>query len=268
MTPPPYALLERHTRDVAKAGEILLNAVGRIAFDCTALDPAAFEEFTLALKANCYLQDFGKANSHFHEMLYNSGFIQLIRHEALSGLLFTREPLRKWFAQLPVRETLQLAALWGAMGHHRKFHRDSRPESQMPAANVFVSHDDFKSMLKSMKEDLGFECDPPPFKHDFIVTESEDGQYKIAADAALWDLQEKFDECQKLFAAEEDRRMLALIKGFGIAADVAASTIAKPDGQRGDYALSVPINKLTELRLTSDDLQKLIIKRAWDSVDI
>ena len=268
--PPAYALLERHTRDVVEAGDMLLNAVGRIAFDCAALDAALFDEFALALKANCYVQDFGKANSHFPEMLFNSGFIQLIRHEVLSGLLFTREPLRSWFAELPVRrelrETLRLAALWGAMGHHRKFHRDTRPE-KTPAANVFVTHDDFKLMLIRMKKDLNLKSDPPSFERDLVVAESDKERCDIAADDALWDLCNEFDEYKKLFAAAEDRRMLALIKGFGIAADVAASAIAKREGQKGDYSLADPINKLTEVCLTTDDLQQLIVKRAWKSVE-
>jgi CRISPR-associated endonuclease/helicase Cas3 len=266
--PPPYALLERHTRDVAEAGGTLINAVGQIAFDCAALDPALFEEFALALKANCYIQDFGKANSHFHQMLFTPGFIQLIRHEALSGLLFTREPLRKWFSQLRVRQTLRLTALWGAIGHHRKFHRDTRSELGIPAADVFVTHTDFQLMLKTMKKALGFQTDPPSFERDLIVSENDRGHYNIAADDALFDLQDEFDGYKKLFAAEEDRRMLALIKGFGIAADVAASAIGKREGQEGDYSVANSIRNFTEASLTSDDLQQLIVKRAWDTAEV
>src|SRR5919112_2399147 len=81
--PPDYALLTQHSRDVASACDALTEAVGRVALRNAGLEADKFERFKLALKANGWMQDLGKASSHFQEMVRGASEIrQLVRHEA------------------------------------------------------------------------------------------------------------------------------------------------------------------------------------------
>ncbi|MBA3716393.1 MAG: CRISPR-associated helicase/endonuclease Cas3, partial [Pyrinomonadaceae bacterium] len=129
--PPDYALLTQHSRDVAAACSALAGTVGRTALKNAELDPNTFETFSLALRANGWMQDLGKASSHFQEMVKGAREIrQLIRHETISGLLLLSEahPFRAWLLEL-LPEKLLIASVWGAMGHHRKFDKHTKPES-------------------------------------------------------------------------------------------------------------------------------------------
>ncbi len=123
--PPDYALLTQHSRDVAEACSTLADVVGKIGLDALGLDEEIFDSFKLELKANGWLQDLGKANSHFQEMVEGKlDGIQLLRHETISGLLAYKEDLslRNWLAQKFSYKSL-LIIIWAAMGHHRKFDR-------------------------------------------------------------------------------------------------------------------------------------------------
>ncbi len=87
-TPPDYALLTQHSRDVAMACDTLACAVGPIALLNANLSPALFARFRLTLRANGWIQDLGKASSHFQEMVTSTPQVkQLIRHETSSGLV-------------------------------------------------------------------------------------------------------------------------------------------------------------------------------------
>src|SRR5262249_43773662 len=87
-SPPDYALLSQHRRDVAEACDALVQAVGRIALYNARLPNEMFEPFRMTLRANGWFQDLGKASSHFQEMVNGaSRLTQLLRHETISGLL-------------------------------------------------------------------------------------------------------------------------------------------------------------------------------------
>src|SRR2546423_13495764 len=126
-SPPDYALLTHHSRDVAAACDALALTVGHTALFNAGLDSAAFERFRLTLRANGWMQDLGKASSHFQEMVTGEPQIrQLVRHETISGILMWLEPrLRGWLSPLPELEFT--ASGWGAMGHHRKFDEQTSP---------------------------------------------------------------------------------------------------------------------------------------------
>ncbi|MGI9069349.1 MAG: CRISPR-associated helicase Cas3' [Pyrinomonadaceae bacterium] len=295
--PPSFSLLTRHSRDVVAACDALAASVGRIALACSDLPDEVFTDFQLSLRANGWAQDLGKANSHFVRMLQKamerdtSYSPQLIRHETLSGLLLTREPLREWFSSLgrsnsPVpSEMLQLAALWGAMGHHRKFHEDSKSNPEAEILTAYVTHPDFSALLKEMGDALNLDkALLPDFKCDLTVTDEEREGCDIAAEDELARLRRDFKKCAKrLFADEQSRRMLALIKGFGIAADVAASAVAKRESVTlltdkrtkdereiepsvRDYSLTAYIESsfINGKLLTSEMLWLLMMKWAWE----
>ena len=65
--PPDYALLTQHSRDVAVACNALSLTVGRAALFNAGLDDAV-SGLSLTLRANGWMQDLGKASSHFQKI--------------------------------------------------------------------------------------------------------------------------------------------------------------------------------------------------------
>jgi CRISPR-associated endonuclease/helicase Cas3 len=165
-TPPDYALLTQHSRDVAMACDALACAIGPLALSNAEISPALFERFRLTLRANGWIQDLGKANSHFQEMVTNQPQLQqLMRHETISGILiWLDERLHQWLS--PLSGTL-LIAVWGAMGHHRKFDERTTPK-QSGALTVHVAHPDFAQILSEMSADLRLEA-PPCFDRHLTI---------------------------------------------------------------------------------------------------
>src|SRR5262249_15340222 len=62
---------------------------------------------------------------------------------------------------------------------------------------------------------------------------------------------------------ENERRMLALVKGFGIAADVAASAIAARGQWSNNYSLTKFVEESLSIGLSANDLSMLISNWAW-----
>lgn len=263
-SPPDYALLTQHSRDVANACEALAFAVGHTAMHNAGLDPSEFEKFRLTLRANGWIQDLGKANSHFQQMVSGDPQIrQLVRHETISGMLMLLdERFRKWLS--PLSETI-LASVWGAMGHHRKFDESTSPE-QTKALTVHVAHEDFSQILADMNENLGLSA-PPQFERDLVIARDWRETCDLQAREAIRDLQDDFIDREAEFADEGERRMLALVKAFGIAADVAASAVAAKGRWAQDYSLTDYVAESLAIGLKPSDLSRLINAWAWDRSD-
>ena len=261
-TPPAYALLTQHTRDVVAACDALAQAVGYIALANAELDKSDFERFRLALLANGWTQDLGKASSHYQEMVSHVPEIQqLLRHETISALLVWQDArFRQWLT--PLSNVLTLS-VWGAAGHHRKFDFRTVPK-QSPVLTVHIKHEDFAIILKEMGEHLGLDV-PPQFEADLTIAYDKRESCDIAAVESLRDLFDEFEDCEVQFASSHERRLLALVKGFGIAADVAASAIAARKQSASDYSLAKFIaDSVTSVGLQTSDLTKLISRWAWE----
>jgi CRISPR-associated endonuclease/helicase Cas3 len=258
--PPDYTLLLQHSRDVAEACKALAASAGRVAILKAGLNQENFNRFHRALVANGWIQDLGKANTHFQAMVSGeSNITQLLRHETISVLLIWFEPkLRDWLE--PLSETL-LFSLWGAIGHHRKFDERTAPK-QVGSLAVHISHDDFASILKEMGADLQLGA-PPCFGCDLIVTRSHQDSADLTALEDLRDLQDEFLDLESQFADEKERRMLGLIKGFGIAADIAASAIAARGQWSSKYSLTRFVEESLSIGLSANDLSMLISNWAW-----
>lgn len=258
--PPDYALLLQHSRDVAAACAALAEMVGRIAFTNCALDESRLAEFTRTLKANGWMQDLGKANSHFQRLVTDEPQIrQLVRHETISGLLLWYDTqLREWLA--PLKENL-LLALWGAIGHHRKFNKGTEPQT-VPPLTVHLSREDFATILQAMSEDL--QLDPPPkFSHDLVLGRSRKDVCDWPLLGKLEALKDEFEKYEAAFADDASRRMLALIKGLGIGADIAASAVAAREKWANRYSLTDVVTHDLAIGLTPNDLTGLISHWAW-----
>ena len=273
--PPSYALLVQHSRDVAIACDELARTAGHVALSNAGLDEESFAHFQKALCANGWLQDLGKASNHFQEMVEHpsNSHKQMMRHESISGLLLWLKdsPLALWFAELDLPVVLLRAAWWGAIGHHRKFYEDTKPE-RCRTLTVRVTHEDFQIILTEMSRSLN--VNPPvAFIQDVVFAysrrEANAADNEIGAYEAIRDLQADFDDLKTEFD-NESRRMVALIKAFGIAADVAASAVAKHEYKAGsartDYIKRFVSEKMF-VGLTPQELEELVHKRLENSTN-
>jgi CRISPR-associated endonuclease/helicase Cas3 len=262
--PPDYALLVQHSRDVASACKALAKMAGAIAISNAGLNRSLLADFSKTLLADGWMQDVGKANSHFQPMVSNSPEIsQLLRHEVISGLLFWLDPkLSEWIAPLG---KAKLMAIWGAMGHHRKFHAGTKPRDALELL-VYTDHEDFRSILKEMAQDLGLD-EPPIFELPLTIEQDEEEECNFSAQAALKQLIQQFTRNETEFTDEKSRRYLALIKAFGIAADVAASAVAKKHKSADKYSLAQFVTDDLSKGLQLSDLTKLIHGWAWSQLE-
>ncbi len=262
--PPDYALLTQHSRDVAGACDTLAQEVGKLALQNAGLSEETFDSFQLQLRANGWIQDLGKVSSHFQQMVSGAPQIkQLLRHEAISGMLMFSEclPFRNWLGE-KFSEDVLLTFLWSAMGHHRKFDKLTKPELTL-ALTAIVSHSDFKTILREMGEDLRLSS-PPTLERDLVIAPTRRDKCDIGAREAIRDLQDEFLDAEELFIADAARRRLALIKGLGIGADVAASAIAFRGQSASKYSVPDFVAESLSVGLNSQDLQQIITEWAWN----
>lgn len=262
--PPDYALLTQHSRDVAAACDALSLQVGKLALRNAGLSEDTFASFQLQLRANGWIQDLGKVSSHFQEMVSGAPQIkQLLRHEAISGMLMFSDclPFRNWLGERFSDDAL-LTFLWSAMGHHRKFDKLTKPEPTL-ALTVNVSHSDFKTILREMAGDLGLSS-PPLLDRDLVIAQTRGDKCDIGARESLRDLQDEFQDDEELFVVDSSRRTLALVKGFGIGADVAASAIAFRGQSASKYSVRDFVSESMNVGLTSQDMQQIITQWAWN----
>ncbi len=254
--PPDFALLTQHSRDVAEACQALSDCIGILCLRNAAVTQFTGSDLLLALKTNGWLQDLGKSNSHFQTMLRNPGFVQLLRHEVISGLLAWNEPLR--FCLSEISQPLLLSAIWGAMGHHRKFECGVKPNN-VENLQVFTTHADFIQILSDMKNDLSLSS-KACFSRDLIVGARTRNGTDLAAGKALRDLQDDFEK-EADSIGPELRKFVALIKALGIAADVVASAVARGKNAK-NYSVAKYIEQSIEgTGLTEEQLDDLISKR-------
>ncbi len=106
-----------------------------------------------------------------------------------------------------------------------------------------------------MGQDLGFK-NLPDFEKKIVITQNHRDKGDINAQRELRDLQESFESEIDLFAKDNDKRYLALIKGLGIAADVAASAVAKKE--KFNYSLPKFIKESFEYGLKETDFIPII----------
>lgn len=126
------------------------------------------------------------------------------------------------------------------MGHHRKFDERTSP-NQVGSLTVHLAHEDFAAILREMSRDFQLE-EPPTFERDWFIARSRKETGDIAALEVIRDLQDEFTDCELEFADEEERRLRALVKGFGLAAAVVASAIAA----RGQWSAPYSLNQLSK----------------------
>lgn len=248
---PDYALLAQHSRDVAEACKALAH-LANPALHAAELTPQK-ERFDLALRACGWMQDLGKANSHFQKVVTSPiPHQQLLRHEVVSALLLLQtDALRPWLE--PLGEALP-PALIGALGHHRKF--DEHVHIPMVGdMEINLAHPDLHRIFTEMGSDLGL--GPPPQLCGTLRINREEAQDRVAG------LLEQLIDEEGRFADLPARRLLALIKAYGICADVAASAVARRGVHAAAYSLTRFVHQSLDDALTSQDLTGLLNRWAW-----
>jgi CRISPR-associated endonuclease/helicase Cas3 len=264
--PPDYALLVQHTRDVANAGDELLDLMRVVVLQAAGLRPEEAEKLDEAVRLNTRIQDFGKANDQFQTMVRGSPEIaQLLRHETISGLIVTRPEFQSWLEDRFAPEVLSLA-LWGAVGHHRKFsERHWRPKLS-ERATVFLGHADFKKLLEEMGSDLRMRGLPDVLR-DITIGTGQSATGDLDATSSVNAMLDRWE----LWAEDRDdpefRKLVALIKAVGIAADICASAVVR-DATPGksDPVRGFVRRNLSEA-LTPDDFSQVIWHWAKDNID-
>lgn len=272
--PPGYALLTNHTRDVADAGDALLNALGQEALRNAALPDSTWERLEKSARLSFWLQDLGKANSHFHAMLEgNPECAQILRHEAISGLIVMRSPIRGWLIESGYDlDTLHMA-LWSAVGHHRKFGgqdkagNDYLKPKTAPPADLYLGHADFRAILSEMADRLGILGNLPAFPPNLKIGTGRGEPCDIAAPGAIGDLVAEFQAWADDHGDPEFDRLVAIAKALGIAADVCASAYARSRDAREGRPIAEFVFESLAAGLSSADLDELMWRYVWDRAD-
>jgi CRISPR-associated endonuclease/helicase Cas3 len=190
------------------------------------LPPSAIDGLRKAVRINTLIQDIGKANNQFQEMLGDSpDIIQLLRHETISALIATRPEFLRWLED-GFDPSVLFPALWGAVGHHRKFsERHWRPKLS-ERLEVHVGHEDFKKILQLVADRLHLPS-LPDVPQSLTIGTGRSGACDLDASSSVNAMIDHWE----LWAEDHDepmfRKFVALVKTIGIAADICASAVAR-----------------------------------------
>lgn len=258
--PPDYALLTQHSRDVASGCRTLASIVGPVALHNIGASEERLRDFQFALILNGWLQDLGKANSDFQNMVRGIDRAQMIRHEIISVIVASQVPaVKDWLSGIP--NTIRTKALFGAVGHHRKFDWGALPNVSPKKVEIPLEHEDARTILQDMASDLMLSA-PPLYDCALSLSYRQASGEMPPAPTLVRKVMDELVSLSKDLASDLERRELALIKAFGIAADVCASSIARKFERSDSYSIKSCIEKdLGQIGLTISDIDAIIEKR-------
>jgi len=226
----PKIFLQGHTGQVLLAADALLAEVADNLLRQLGLDTTKWLElFRRAVRLGAFIHDFGKANNHFQRAVRSTRYLaQGIRHEALSAILCTQEPmLRKWLCPDIEQGTVLVfrAAVLAAVGHHLKTKKEADANADPQELIVYLDRDDFRELAKLGTKKLGLETlekfsSPLELKFDYYDCKDDS--------ECVLELERLFrEEAEEWFkeADDETRVWLAAVKAMVVSADVAGSAI-------------------------------------------
>lgn len=279
-----------HIGCVMRAAEVLVELLRERIFEQLAITGFSLEEFSQTVKLGAYLHDWGKANQHFQEMVYlkskcekvvrlrpinlqskykEHGSRQMLRHEAISGILALQVPeFRKWLEQCPNAKLIP--AVWGAIGHHLKAGIGKYGKSLNVAEicdgtkgnlKIFTRSDDFKALLRMGQRFVRL----PEFTAELPSEDWTTNQLETALEA----MGREFRAFEQQLDWEQ-KKFIAAVKATVIVADLAGSALPNVDDEVADDTADVAaickgiqgwIRKVLDLVLEESDLQALINER-------
>lgn len=250
----PARFLRQHTEDVMDSMDCLLDLCTDQILHAFGLESYR-DRFVRTCKVAAFLHDFGKANSHFQEMIHSvekgMRIDQAFRHEAISLLMLEKTELKDWVAShIDPQDILFL--LWTVSGHHRKFPRPRNEKASGYYLTMYLGHSDFSDLL-SLGERYGM-TDPPKLdtvKWEFGVREFiDDGFEEMFMDY----------KAQWKNVNEENKRFLAVMKHALMVADGLASALTDHTPDKIDIPGYMK-DSLSEPTLTKEDLDEIIENR-------
>jgi CRISPR-associated endonuclease/helicase Cas3 len=218
-----HETLRGHVCDVVAVMRVLVTEHAHSALQALGLAKADVDTFAGALIRAAFLHDLGKANSGFQAMVRKQAQTQPFRHEVLSlWLLHRHEEFRAWlFDGLhPEAEALATAAV---LCHHLKASDLNGPRRPKPGSGMTVveCHWDHPDLYDTLLDFAGTLQLPAPPR---LCGES----LELSADP-LASLRRRLmrvaGELEDL--PQDQQRILALVKGLLIAADVAGSALPR-----------------------------------------
>lgn len=211
--------LRGHTALVVDAARRLLEHRARAALLAAGLPATLEDRLSRIVLLGAFCHDLGKCSNQFQDMVRGKRQApQLVRHEALSlWLCWPGQPLSDWLRRAVATDADYLVAILAAAGHHRKFWSHAVcTDGAGVSTTLLTGHPDFAPLL-ALRKDLG----APPVLGDIRVEDSR--TCRIADRLASW------GESAGAMLGEDDetKRLLALVKAFVLAADVAGSALPR-----------------------------------------
>lgn len=250
--PAVVATLAGHLAATAGRGEALCDATLGEQLAAFGLEPDPWAaRARRILTAAALWHDLGKANDHFQGMLAGCrrNIPQGLRHETVGLLLALRdEPLGRWLRHAFETEEEWHLFLWALAGHHRKDWRNAPPEGSGTRIRVLSAHADFARCLCQIAGALSLPS-PPSINADLTIS--------LLSSGAPAELGRYFRRAAAFHRGltPDWRKFAALVKASLIAADVAASSMARA----GDAAPD-PVPSLNRVA-TPGDFEAIVTDR-------
>jgi CRISPR-associated endonuclease/helicase Cas3 len=219
--------LPGHTELVLASVERLIKERGSQALQALGIPGSALARLTRLTMVAALLHDVGKASDHFQALVRALRTVpQLIRHEALAlWISWPGRPLAEWLLTAVDDERDLLLALAAVAGHHRKFWAQAVAAADSGAStevSLALSHPDFVEALRVGSVHLGLGA-PPPLA-DIVIQSSR----RSRPETYINTLADEWEE--RVAPDDETARLLAAVKSFLIAADVAGSALPRGGG--------------------------------------
>lgn len=239
--------LPAHTAEVLAAARALLDRRAGPSLDAVGLPAALAPRLCRLVILAAGLHDIGKCNIHFQEMVRGRRQPQLLRHEAVSGLLAREGALRSWLSG-PVAERDLLLAIAAVNGHHRCYPDEAlNPEAGEREILCPLDHPDVAGTLRALAAALALE--PPPALEPVTLRRARRGGVEAQIVALSLEIQDV------IASDREGAQLLPLVKALLIGADVAGSAFPRA-GARADW-----VGEQLARRADADGLDRLVERR-------
>ncbi len=256
-----------HTQDVLAAADTLFGvaeptALGTAWLRFFRLTAADFPKFRAGLLAAVLLHDAGKLNSDFQKAVRQK-HQQVIRHEAVSGLLMTLPGVWEWLAKGRPDVDWDVALI-AVLTHHIKFEQErfGNPATALTFITVDYHSAEFATFVASVGDHLAIPGAPAfPKERVWTFDPAAPGQLEVMGMAEA--VTKRFAKLKRAIKGDESRaRLLRAVRTGLIVADAAGSGLTRE-------GLDIPAwirNCFPAAAITPEELEADIIKKRLDQL--